>query len=52
MIRCAICELIIDGDAEWFILTVIEEGDPTTGFLCSLEHLTDYVAKVYATILD
>ncbi len=52
MIRCSICELIIDGDQEWFVLTVITDGEPTTGFLCSMDHLTDYVAKTYAMAAD
>ena len=51
MIRCSICRAPIDFDErEWFILTNVDDGDPTTGFLCSLAHLTDYVAKVYAML--
>ena len=48
MIQCAICHIVIDGDMDWFVLSVVEAGDPTTGFLCSLDHLSAYVAKVYA----
>jgi len=51
--ECAVCGVVIDGDTEWFILTVVEgDGEPTTGFLCSLDHLSAYVAKVYAVDLS
>ncbi len=53
MIECAVCGLVIDDDTEWFILTVVEaDGDTTTGFLCSLDHLSAYVAKVYVMELS
>jgi len=45
---CNECGVVIGGDVGWIMITVKNGGGYSTGFVCSTDHLVDYVATVKA----
>lgn len=45
---CNECGREIEGDMDWMMLTIKSRVGYTTGFICSTDHLVDYVANVKA----
>ena len=45
---CAMCDDPIAERDQMFTLVITDPDDVTAGHLCSLDCLTDYVARVYA----
>ena len=45
---CNECDQTIEGDMDWIMLTIKDDSGYSVGFLCSTDHLVDYVAVVKA----